>query len=335
MIKKCVIIALAASLCFVGCAKASAHKEVKPEKKNEISELSKIKETDVPQRDGIEFDMDYYDFDTKELHMIFANNTQETFIYSEYFKIYNYNSGVWEEILPREDFTVNDLAYELSPNQSAQVVCDLKAYGELDDRLFYLIVKDGVSAVVNFNHINAAEKPVIYFYPECERKIKAELLYNGKLTCTYPLINGGWNFTAYPDGTLVDENGMSYNYLYWEGEDCVSYDFSKGYCVKGSDTAKFLEEVLPRLGLTRKEANEFIIYWLPRMQENPYNVISFQGETYTQNAVLRVEPEPDTMIRVFMAWYGTDSEVAIEPQNITTPVRDGFTVVEWGGSEIK
>ena len=46
------------------------------------------------------------------------------------------------------------------------------------------------------------------------------------------------------------------------------YDLSKGFCVKGEDTAAFLEGALEQLGLTRREANEFIVYWLPLMEQN-------------------------------------------------------------------
>ena len=75
--------------------------------------------------------------------------------------------------------------------------------------------------------------------------------------------------TACPDGTLTDDAGQTYSYLYWEGTDTIAYDFSQGFCVAGTDTAAFLEDALAQLGLTRREANEFIVYWLPQMQENP------------------------------------------------------------------
>ncbi|MBE6540894.1 MAG: hypothetical protein E7672_00380 [Ruminococcaceae bacterium] len=178
-------------------------------------------------------------------------------------------------------------------------------------------------------------KPVIYLYPESETKVDVKLTYDGKLTCTYPLYNDGWTVTACPDGTLVGEDGQIYNYLYWEGETETEYDFSKGFCVKGSDTAGFLEDALEKLGLNRKEANEFIVYWLPLMQDNLYNVISFQSDVYTDSAKLEVSPEPDTVIRVFMAWYAEDSFKEIEAQELDTPERVGFTVIEWGGAEIK
>ena len=178
-------------------------------------------------------------------------------------------------------------------------------------------------------------KPVIYLYPEKETEVNVKLSLDGRLTCTYPLYNGGWNVTALPDGTLTDANGQVYNYLYWEGETFTEYDFSKGFCVKGEDTAKFLETALEKLGLNRREANEFIVFWLPLMQENKYNVISFQTDVYTESAKLDVNPSPDTTIRVFMAYKASDEFVEIEKQNLTTPERRGFTVVEWGGTVVK
>lgn len=182
---------------------------------------------------------------------------------------------------------------------------------------------------------NAAYKPVIYLYPETETEISVKLSLNGSLTCTYPEYENGWTVTAAPDGTLTDEKGQKYNYLYWEGDIYVDYDLSRGFCVKGEDTALFLENALAKLGLTRREANEFIVYWLPLMEKNPYNVIAFQTDSYTKAALLGIEPSPDTMLRVFMTWQATDSYVEISPQELTSPERIGFTVVEWGGTELK
>ena len=137
------------------------------------------------------------------------------------------------------------------------------------------------------------------------------------------------------DGTLTDEDGQTYRYLYWEGVTDQVYDFSSGFCVAGSDTAAFLEDALEQLGLSRAEANEFIIYWLPRMQENAYNLIAFQHEAYTESARLTITPEPDTLIRVFMAYRPLEKAVEIAPQTLTAPERTGFTAVEWGGAECK
>ena len=177
------------------------------------------------------------------------------------------------------------------------------------------------------------EKPVIYLYPEQETDVSVQLSCEEELTCTYPAYKDGWKVTAQPDGLLTDASGQTYRYLYWESQSAIPFDFSSGFCVADSDTAAFLEEVLPVLGLNRAESNEFIVYWLPRMQENPYNLISFQNEAYTDHAQLQISPTPDTLIRIYMAWMPLEQAVEVPAQELTSPTRQGFTVVEWGGSE--
>ena len=183
--------------------------------------------------------------------------------------------------------------------------------------------------------VDANEKPVIYLYPETETRVTVKLDLSGELTCTYPDYDGGWTVTAAPDGTLTDEHGRTYNYLYWEGEVANGFDFSEGFCVAGSDTAAFLEDALDRLGLTRREANEFLVYWLPRMQDNPYNLIAFQQEAYTESAKLTVSPQPDSVLRVFMAWKPLARPVDVPAQTLPGFERRGFTLVEWGGAEVR
>ena len=70
------------------------------------------------------------------------------------------------------------------------------------------------------------------------------------------------------------------------------------------------------------------------MQGNPYNLISFQSERYTDSAKLTIDPKPDSELRVFMAWKPLNRAQPIEPQTFPSFERDGFTVVEWGGCEV-
>lgn len=182
-----------------------------------------------------------------------------------------------------------------------------------------------------------SEKPILYFYPEVSTVCSAKVTLNGELTCTYPAHGAdGWkDFVAHPDGTLVFPDGKSYYALYWEGLQKAEWDFSRGFCVRGEDTVAFLEWALAEQGLNEREANEFIIYWLPQMQDAPYNVISFQTTAYTEGAALEITPAPDSLLRVFMTYYPTDAEVEIAPQTFEGFTRQGFTVVEWGGSLVR
>lgn len=182
------------------------------------------------------------------------------------------------------------------------------------------------------------DKPVIYLYPEQQTDVHVELeLTTSELATTYPKYNNGWDVTAYPDGKLLNKaDGTHHRYLFWDSVNCwTRFDFSKGFCVSGSDTESFLKEKLAFMGLTEEEMNEFIVYWLPRMEHNAYNLISFQGEAYTDSAKLSITPEPDSLCRIFMTYIPLENAVDIEPQQLETFERKGFSVVEWGGSEIK
>ena len=231
--------------------------------------------------------------------------------YDEVTTSFNAQKGLWTVSMSRkENFNIYNMT----------VTVDV--YGNIED-------------MYNPDEIVCAEKPVIYLYPTEETGVSVKLDLDGKLTCTYPAYQNGWQVTATPDGTLKDAQGKIYNYLYWEGETNARWDLSKGFCVKGEDTAVFLEQALEKLGLSRREANEFIVYWLPLMEQNPYNIIAFQTDVYTEAARLAVDPAPDTVIRVFMTWQASESYVNLKTQELTAPKRRGFTVVEWGGTEIK
>ena len=125
-----------------------------------------------------------------------------------------------------------------------------------------------------------------------------------------------------------------YYCLFWEGVTETEYDFSEGFCVAGADMADFLEQALAELGLTEREANEFLIYWLPQMEGNAYNLMAFQTEAYTDHARLTITPEPDSLLRVFLAWKPVEEPVEVPSQTLEPFQREGFTVVEWGGCKV-
>ena len=195
---------------------------------------------------------------------------------------------------------------------------------------------DDGSANLKFSEMQY-DKPVIYLYPEEETDVHVEVkLSSGELATTYPKYNNGWDVTAYPDGTLTNKaDGTHHKSLFWGSVgNSTKFDFSKGFCVAGCDTESFLKEKLTYMGLTENEMNEFIVYWLPRMEHNKYNLITFQNEAYTDSAELNITPTPDSLCRIFMAYAPLDSEVEIQPQQLETFERKGFTAVEWGGTEI-
>lgn len=180
------------------------------------------------------------------------------------------------------------------------------------------------------------DKPVIYLYPTTETKISVKLGYPGLLTTTYPKYNDGWDVLAEPDGTLKDlSTGRELYSLYYESIHDGFKRTDEGFVVKGEDSAAFLEEKLAVLGLSERETEEFIVYWLPKLESHPYNYIRFASAEEIANVMpLLVTPTPDNVVRVLMIFEGIDEPVPVRGQVLVTPKRDGFTVVEWGGAEI-
>lgn len=199
-------------------------------------------------------------------------------------------------------------------------------YIPTQESLYYEEIPDGF----------AYAKPVLYLYPEEECEVDVSLAYADRITVSYPAYpENGWSVTAQPDGTLTDGT-REYYCLYWE-EDCV-YDttFDEGFCVAGKDSAAFLEDALAKLGLTEREANECIVYWLPILESSPYNCIYFECTAERQaKSPLLITPTPDTLIRVALHIRPSDTFVSLPAQNLTAPERIGFAAVEWGGVIVK
>lgn len=186
--------------------------------------------------------------------------------------------------------------------------------------------------------INVSDKPIIYLYPTKETETSVKLLKKENITYSYPKYKDNWKVLAQPNGNLQDlSTGRNLYALYYESNNTKNFKVEKdGFIVKEKDTIKFLEEKLAILGLSEKEAEEFIIYWLPKLESNKYNYIRFATQDeINENMPIEINPNPDTIIRVLMTFKKLDNPINIQEQQLKTPNRTGYTVVEWGGTEIK
>ena len=183
-------------------------------------------------------------------------------------------------------------------------------------------------------------KPVIYVYPQQTTPVNIKLDLKGEFIFTYPQYNNGWSFTADPNGT-IHMNNKEYQYLFWDGNTNINaheISWNEGFVVNTNELLGFLENKLTVMGLNSKEQQDFITYWYPLMSVNKKNYIHFVfNEDYNQYANISVTPKPDNMFRVYMIWANADEikDIKITEQNIPSLKREGFTIVEWGGSQIK
>lgn len=182
------------------------------------------------------------------------------------------------------------------------------------------------------------DKPVIYTYPAKQTEVCMQLKVKGTLDFTYPTYHDSWKFTANTDGS-IDIGNKKYHYLFWDGKtdiDRSKINLKEGYVVWKKDLVDFFEVKLSQMGLNSKEIDDYITYWCPRMNANEKNYIHFLfNEEYNEFADLTIEPKPDQLFRVFMLWDGVTENLNVTEQKLETFVREGFTVVEWGGAEVK
>ena len=227
------------------------------------------------------------------------------------------------------DYNGSDPDFEIDPNLDNDLCFLMLGIDKRD------LTEGDPEITVNVGYYPEPLKPIIYLYPEQEIELTVTLGKPEELTCTYPAYNNGWHITAKPDGTLIGDSGRSYYALYWESKSKTPVSMPDGFVVRGEDTASFLEEKLAILGLSEREAQEFIIYWLPQMQDNEYNLIRFA----TADEIERIMPlsfsvQPDTVIRVLMEYKPLEEYIEVPEQILTTPERRGFVAVEWGGTLI-
>ncbi len=202
--------------------------------------------------------------------------------------------------------------------------------------------KEVIKAEIRFTSadpqmIITVDKPVIYVYPKEKMDVNIQLNTVGKLNFTYPTYKEGWNFTASPDGNIA-MNGKEYNYLFWESqmpENTLAKNENTGFLVETETLLSFLESSLTQMGLNSKEQADFITYWYPRMMVNEKNHIHFMfNEACDSYAELKITPQPENVFRVGMVWAKAANDFIPEIQEIPSVIRNGFTVIEWGGTEV-
>ena len=222
-----------------------------------------------------------------------------------------------------------------------QFYCDENYYEITTDSIE---LRAGENAILTLNFQPAvrqetALKPVIYLYPETTANVSVEVKPAGNFTFTYPFYDGGWKTTAHPNGDLLID-GKIYPYLFWEADYTVKDPFAEpdGFVVRKENVIDFLEDKLSNLGLNAKEQTDFITFWGPRLAANDCCLVRFLiNDECDFIAGLNISPKPDRLNRVYILWTPVENNFTKQLNNQVLPVlnRDGFDVLEWGGSQIE
>ncbi len=188
-------------------------------------------------------------------------------------------------------------------------------------------------------------KPVVYLYNPTVLEAKITVEPKGEFTFTYPQYNEGWSVRVNEDQSLTDlSSGKEFPYLFWEAEtENLFFDFSEkqldGWIMKTDTCIGFLEGQLSELGLNEIEQTDFITFWAPILAHSEFAVVQFLvDEAYSNKiAEMTVVPNPESIRRVYLLMAPLDSPyigLDVVPQEFDTFERKGFTVIEWGGTEL-
>jgi hypothetical protein len=185
----------------------------------------------------------------------------------------------------------------------------------------------------NLAAVGGCGKPVVYLYPTKTESIDVRVGADVKIS--EPLYNptNGWqNVIAQPNGQLT-YNGTQYGSLYWEGTGRGAYPaITSGTIVARASAADTIRRQLVAQGLNATEVNDFMAYWQSRIPNKPYIRLAwFNTAQLNELAPLMITPKPTTVIRTFLDMKGLDQPISIPAQTFSSPTRNGFTVVEWGG----
>lgn len=179
-------------------------------------------------------------------------------------------------------------------------------------------------------------KPIIYLYPTAPTYVAVQVKTKGKVVVsnpTYP--QGGWkNILAFPDGNL-QYHKQPYSELFYESSISTFEKPTQGIVIPTAHLTENLNEILGQLGLVGSEKQEFLSFWVPKLQALNSSYIFFSVLSPTAKKAIDnviITPKPETQI-AFIAYFkpinspNYGSTLQLPP----TPQRIGFTSVEWGG----
>ena len=205
-----------------------------------------------------------------------------------------------------------------------------KEFEWLRDELMNMAPKAGGTILPNNTE---AKKPNIYLYPQAETEITVTFENPGYLTSSIPDYAGKWTLTAAPNGTLTDENGYNYEYLFYESlVKKKAFQTEEGFLVSAEERDEAFRRILTAYGFNEQEINDFIEYWSDYLMDGA-DYIMYPMLTDGVDSVMPISfsVKPDSIYRIWFgfALYNGDE---IKTPEITPIVRKGFTVVEWGGA---
>ena len=183
---------------------------------------------------------------------------------------------------------------------------------------FHSCEPDDTIYIVEEDSTNNARKPNIYIYPEQNIQLNLELSFpiGGRILVSIPDYGDGWNVSVDTNGLIND----SYSYLFYESYQPDIWQRDNGWIVEKTELESFFRENMINYGFDGQEIEDFIEYWIPRLDRFSYYSIFPQTKELINEAIeFSFSIEPDNILRLFYVIKGFDE---IPSSNLTEPVID-------------
>jgi len=173
-------------------------------------------------------------------------------------------------------------------------------------------------------------KPNIYIYPNevIDLTLKITFPMGGKIVTSIPEYGSGWSFVVDTSG-LIDN---TYSYLFYESIQPDVWQRNYGWCIKTDTLEIFIRQNMSEYGFNDKEINDFIEYWIPRLNDYPYYSLYPQTNCIIDDVVqLEFSKQPENILRLFYSIHGRNSFLdKLKAPTIDKFIREGYFVTEWG-----
>ena len=177
---------------------------------------------------------------------------------------------------------------------------------------------------------NLVYKPNIYIYPneKIELSVKLDFPIGGKVVTSIPEYGTGWNI-------LVDASGLindTYSYLFYESTQPDVWQRNNGWNIQTDKLESFFRNNMTEYGFNGREINDFIEYWIPRLNDYPLYSIYPQTKSIIDDVIqLDFSKQPENIMRLFYFIKGhSQLQDKLAAPTIDNFVREGYSVTEWG-----
>ena len=175
---------------------------------------------------------------------------------------------------------------------------------------------------------NMVYKPNIYIYPneQIDLSVKLSFPMGGKIVTSIPEYGTGWNI-------VVDTSGLinnTYSFLFYESTQPDVWQRNYGWIIQIDKLESFFRQNMTDYGFNEREINDFIEYWIPRLNDYPLYSIYPQTKSIIDDVIqLDFSKQPENILRLFYVIKGQNQlqEKLTEP-TIDSFVRKGYFVTE-------